>query len=74
VDSEGIVELGRHAVWPVGLATNVALGAGALVITIRRLRTPYIKLPKTIRVGSRRRSASAHEDDPRRLTKTIRVG
>jgi hypothetical protein len=51
VDSEGIVELGRHAVWPVGLATNVALGAGALVITIRRLRTPYIKLPKTVRVG-----------------------
>jgi len=27
------------------------LGAGALVITIRRLRTPYVKLPKTVRVG-----------------------
>lgn len=51
VDSEGIVELGRQAVWPVGLASNAVLGAGALVITIRRLRTPYVKLPKTVRVG-----------------------
>src|SRR5690606_33042332 len=51
VNSEGIVELGRAAVWPYGLATNVALGVIALVITIRRLRTPYVKLPKSVRVA-----------------------
>ena len=51
VDAEGIVELGQAAVWPYGLAANVALGALALFVTIRRLRTPYVKLPKTVRVG-----------------------
>jgi ABC-2 type transport system permease protein len=51
VDADGIVALGEAAVWPYGLAANVLLGAGALVITTRRLRTPYTELPKSVRVG-----------------------
>ncbi|HEX6233441.1 MAG TPA: hypothetical protein VFZ63_09965 [Jiangellaceae bacterium] len=51
VNPNGIVELGQAAVWPYGLATNIVLGLGALVITTRRLRTPYTKLPKSVRVG-----------------------
>ena len=38
-------------VWPTGLAVNVALGAGALVLTTRRLRTPTRTLPKGQRVA-----------------------
>jgi hypothetical protein len=51
VDADGIVELGQAAVWPYGLAINVALGGVALFITTRRLRTPYVELPKTVRVA-----------------------
>ncbi len=39
------------SVWPTGLAINVALGAGALLLTTRRLRTPTRKLPKGQRVA-----------------------
>jgi len=39
------------AVWPYGLAANLALGVGALALTTRRLRTPYAKLPKAVRVA-----------------------
>lgn len=38
-------------VWPTGLAVNVALGAGALVLTTRRLRTPTRTLPKGQRIA-----------------------
>jgi hypothetical protein len=38
-------------VWPYGLVFDTALGAGALWITIRRLRTPARKLAKGVRVG-----------------------
>lgn len=38
-------------VWPTGLAINVALGAGALLLTTRRLRTPTRTLPKGQRVA-----------------------
>lgn len=38
-------------VWPTGLAVNVALGAGALLLTTRRLRTPTRSLPKGQRVA-----------------------
>ncbi len=38
-------------VWPTGLAINVVLGAGALWLTTRRLRTPSRKLPKGQRVA-----------------------
>lgn len=38
-------------VWPYGLAVNVLLGAGALLVTTRRLRTPVHTLPRGIRVA-----------------------
>jgi len=39
------------AVWPTGLAVNVALGIAALWLTARRLRTPSRTLPKGQRVA-----------------------
>ena len=39
------------AVWPLGLAVDVLLGVGALVLTERRLRTPTRTLPKGQRVA-----------------------
>lgn len=39
------------AVWPTGLAVNVLLGVGALVLTVRRLRTPTRTLPTGQRVA-----------------------
>jgi ABC-2 type transport system permease protein len=39
------------AVWPAGLAVDVALGAAALVLTVRRLRTPTRMLPRGQRVA-----------------------
>jgi hypothetical protein len=41
----------RPAVWPTGLVVDVLLGAGALVLTERRLRTPTRTLPKGQRVA-----------------------
>lgn len=38
-------------VWPTGLAVNVVLAVGALLLTTRRLRTPTRKLPKGQRVA-----------------------
>lgn len=38
-------------VWPWGLAFDVLLGAGATVITVRRLRTPVAKLGKGVRIA-----------------------
>ncbi len=38
-------------VWPTGLAVNVVLAVGALLLTSRRLRTPSRKLPKGQRVA-----------------------
>jgi len=38
-------------VWPYGLGANLALGAGALWITVRRLRTPARELPRGARVA-----------------------
>ena len=37
--------------WPTGLAIDVALAAGALALTVRRLRTPTRTLPKGQRVA-----------------------
>lgn len=51
IDAQGNVVPGTAAVWPYGLAFNVVLGAGALFVTARRLRTPYAQLPKTVRVA-----------------------
>jgi ABC-2 type transport system permease protein len=41
----------RKPVWPYGLAFDVLLGAGALLLTTRRLRTPARNLPKGQRVA-----------------------
>ena len=38
-------------VWPTGLAVDVALAAGALLLTTRRLRTPTRTLPRGQRVA-----------------------
>lgn len=38
-------------VWPTGLALNLALGAAALTVTTRRLRTPTRALPQGQRVA-----------------------
>ena len=38
-------------VWPTGLAVNVLLGGTALVLTVRRLRTPTRSLPRGQRVA-----------------------
>jgi hypothetical protein len=44
-------EGGQKALWPFGLAFNLLLGAGALMLTIKRLRAPYRKLPRSVRVA-----------------------
>jgi hypothetical protein len=49
--SSGEPASGSGPVWPYGLVFDTALGAGALWITIRRLRTPARKLAKGVRVG-----------------------
>jgi hypothetical protein len=43
--------VGRKLVWPYGLAFDVLLGAGAIWLTARRLKTPTRKLPKGQRVA-----------------------
>jgi ABC-type transport system involved in multi-copper enzyme maturation permease subunit len=45
------VQQDRPAVWPTGLVVDVLLGAGALLLTERRLRTPTRTLPKGQRVA-----------------------
>lgn len=39
------------SVWPTGLAVNVALGVGSVLLTARRLRTPTRRLPRGQRVA-----------------------
>ena len=51
LDEELLPRPDPKPVWPTGLAVNVALGAGALVLTTRRLRTPSRNLPKGQRVA-----------------------
>ncbi|MGH8921686.1 MAG: ABC transporter permease, partial [Actinomycetes bacterium] len=38
-------------VWPYGLAFHFVLGAGAVLLTVRRLRTPTRNLPRGVRVA-----------------------
>ncbi|MBA0126617.1 ABC transporter permease [Haloechinothrix sp. YIM 98757] len=38
-------------VWPYGLAFDVLLAAGAIALTIRRLRTPVRSLPRGVRIA-----------------------
>jgi ABC-2 type transport system permease protein len=42
---------GPGPIWPWGLGFDVALGAGAVVLTIRRLRMPARKLGRGVRVA-----------------------
>lgn len=42
---------GLSPVWPYGLAFDALLGAGAVAITIRRLRTPARKIPRGTRIA-----------------------
>lgn len=46
-----VQQLENKPVWPYGLAVNVLLGVGAVVLTTRRLRTPSRTLPKGQRVA-----------------------
>ncbi|MFF3064908.1 ABC transporter permease [Oerskovia sp. NPDC057915] len=39
------------AVWPWGLGANLLLGAGGVVLAVRRLRVPSAKLPRGTRVA-----------------------
>jgi len=39
------------AVWPYGLAAEVAVGVGFTVVAVRRLRTPSRRLPRGVRVA-----------------------
>ncbi len=50
-DTYGPVPERRRPVWPYGLAFDVALAAGALVLTQRRLRTPSRRLALGQRVA-----------------------
>jgi ABC-2 type transport system permease protein len=38
-------------VWPYGLGIDLLLGAGMLTLATRRLRTPYARLPKGVRIA-----------------------
>jgi ABC-type transport system involved in multi-copper enzyme maturation permease subunit len=42
---------GDLPVWPYGLAFNVLLGLGAVVVTVRRLRTPSQRLARGVRIA-----------------------
>lgn len=44
-------EGGQKPLWPYGLGFNLALGVGAVALTIRRLRTPYQRVPRGVRVA-----------------------
>jgi hypothetical protein len=39
------------ASWPYGLAVNLALGVGGVVVAVRRLRAPATRLPRGTRVA-----------------------
>ena len=51
VDEAGNVRPAEAPVWPYGLAVNVVIGVGAIVITTRRLNTPYGVLSRAVRVA-----------------------
>lgn len=42
---------GGGPVWPYGLAFDVLLGVGAVIVTVRRLRTPVHRLPRGVRIA-----------------------
>ena len=44
-------EANLPATWPYGLAADLLIGAGFLVLTVRRLRTPTARLPRGTRIA-----------------------
>jgi len=44
-------EPNRSAVWPWGLAADLLLGAGGLIVAVRRLSIPQRTLPRGTRVA-----------------------
>jgi ABC-type transport system involved in multi-copper enzyme maturation permease subunit len=48
---EPVNDPGDRPVWPFGLAFNLALGAGALVVARERLRAPAQSLPVGVRIA-----------------------
>lgn len=48
---DDVEQLPPRPLWPVGLGIDVALGAGALALTVRRLRTPSARLATGQRVA-----------------------
>lgn len=48
-----VVTRGRDSgpLWPYGLVFDLLLGAGAVLVTVRRLRTPTRSLPRGVRVA-----------------------
>jgi ABC-type transport system involved in multi-copper enzyme maturation permease subunit len=40
-----------YPVWPYGLGFDLLLGTAAVAVTIRRLRTPYRRVPRGVRVA-----------------------
>jgi ABC-type transport system involved in multi-copper enzyme maturation permease subunit len=44
-------ELNLPAAWPYGLAADLLIGTGFLVLTVRRLRTPTDRLPRGTRIA-----------------------
>src|SRR5439155_21089189 len=51
VDGEPVLRKPAGPVWPYGLVFDLLLGIAAVLITIRRLRTPTRVLPKGVRVA-----------------------
>ncbi len=48
---DGSVRGNEAPVWPFGLAIHVVVGVTAVIITARRLRAPYGKISKSVRVA-----------------------
>ena len=51
VDGQAVQQPQPGPIWPLGLGIDVALGAGAVVVTVRRLRMPARKLGRGVRVA-----------------------
>lgn len=50
-DDRSIEESNLPATWPYGLGADLLIGAGFLVLTVRRLRTPTDRLPRGTRIA-----------------------
>jgi len=50
-DARNAQEANLPAAWPYGLGADLLIGAGFLVLTVRRLRTPADRLPRGTRIA-----------------------